>query len=295
MAERRMVSISLLDDDRFLDMSQGAQRLYFHFSMRADDDGFFASRKIIRTVDSKHSYLDELVSKGYVILFPSGVGCIVHWFSNNTIQKDRYKESQFEERDLVELVTLNGRKEYKLKDVSSSDAGCIQNGDNSDTVCEQDGNEVETECIQTVSNLDTECFQDVSKVFPQDRIGKNREREKTPSLRESESKRETHTPVSRLDPKNSAWFNPPSLDEVRAYFGGNCLKGNPDDFWANYAAVGWVDGLGRKITDWKAAARKWSGRENLRASPPSSQLSLGSKPRDYDGSYDSHSMKEVSL
>ena len=290
MAERRMVSISLIDDDRFLDMSQGAQLLYFHFSMRADDDGFFASRKIIRTVDSKHSYLDELVSKGYVILFPSGVGCIVHWFSNNTIQKDRYKESQFEERNLVELVNVYGRKEYRLKNEEneSMDAECIQSVSNLDTSSTDNkyelGNEMETECIQ-----------DVSKVFPQDRIGKDREREKTPSLRESESKRETHTPVSSVDPKTVTWFNPPTIEEVRAYFGGNCLKGNPDDFWANYAAVGWVDGLGRKITDWKAAARKWSGRENLRASPPSSQLSLGSKPRDYDGSYDSHSMKEVSL
>ena len=292
MAERRMVSITLVDDDRFLDMSQGAQLLYFHFSMRADDDGFFASRKIIRTVDSKQSYLDELVSKGYIILFPSGVGCIVHWFSNNTIQKDRYKESQFEERDLVELTTLNGRKEYRLKDASGSDTECIQNGDASDAECEQDGNDVDAECIQTVSNLDADCIQNVSKVFPQVRLGKDREREKTPSLRESESKRETPSPVSRSDPAHAAWFNPPTLEEVRAYFGGNCLKGNPDDFWSNYQAVGWVDGLGRKITDWKAAARKWSGRESLRASPGSPG---GGRPRDYDGSYDGHAMKEVSI
>ncbi len=289
MAERRMVSITLIDDDRFLDMSQGAQLLYFHFSMRADDDGFFASRKIIRTVNSKQSYLDELVSNGYVILFPSGVGCIVHWFSNNTIQKDRYKESQFEERNLVELVTVYGRKEYRLKnaEAESLDAECIQDVSNLDTSSSDNkpelGNEMETDCIQ-----------DVSKVFPQDRIGKDREREKIPSLRESESKRETQTPVSRVDTKTVTWFNPPTIEEVRAYFGGNCLRGNPDDFWSNYAAVGWVDGLGRNITDWRAAARKWSGRENSKPRGFPSQGTDG-RPRDYDGSYDGHTMKEVSI
>ncbi len=287
MAERRMVSISLIDDDRFLDMSQGAQLLYFHFSMRADDDGFFASRKLMRTVDSKQSYLDELVSKGYVILFPSGVGCIVHWFANNTIQKDRYKESQFEERELVGVVTINGRKEYRLKDVSNLDT-------KTGTDCIQDKNSSEPDCIQSGNGMETECIQDVSKVFPQDRIDKIKEREKNPSLTESDSKRETPSHVSRSDPKPCNWFNPPTIEEVRDYFGGNCLKGNPDDFWSNYAAVGWVDGLNRKITDWRAAARKWSGRENSKPRGfPSPET--GGRPRDYDGSYDSHGMKEVSL
>ncbi len=289
MAERRMVSISLIDDDRFLDMSQGAQLLYFHFSMRADDDGFFASRKIIRTVDSKQSYLMELVTNGYVILFPSGVGCIVHWFANNTIQKDRYKESQFEEKNLVELVNVYGRKEYRLKneEVGSMDAECIQDVSNLDTSSTDNkselGNKVETECIQ-----------DVSKVFPQVRLGKDREREKTHSLKESSSKRETPAPGNQA----ASSFVAPTLEEVRSYFGGKCLKGNPDDFWSNYAAVGWIDGLGRAIRDWRAAARKWSGKENLKPGGfcgSSGADSAGVRPRDYDGSYDSHAMKEVSI
>lgn len=155
MAEKRMISISLIDDDRFLDMSAGAQLLYFHLSMRADDDGFFSSRKLMRTVSSKRVSLGELEKKGYVILFESGAGCIVHWFTNNTIQKDRYKESLYPEKKLVELVTIDGRKEYRLKAVSGMETG---NGIGSPEL----GNKVDTGCIQNGNGMDTKRKQNVS-------------------------------------------------------------------------------------------------------------------------------------
>ena len=40
MAEKRMFSKQIIDSDAFLDMPLSAQALYFHLSMRADDDGF---------------------------------------------------------------------------------------------------------------------------------------------------------------------------------------------------------------------------------------------------------------
>ena len=40
MAERRMFAKTIIDSDAFLDMPLSAQALYFHLSMRADDDGF---------------------------------------------------------------------------------------------------------------------------------------------------------------------------------------------------------------------------------------------------------------
>ena len=40
MAERRMFAKTIIDSDAFLDMPLSTQSLYFHLSMRADDDGF---------------------------------------------------------------------------------------------------------------------------------------------------------------------------------------------------------------------------------------------------------------
>lgn len=51
---------------------------------------------------------------------------------------------------------------------------------------------------------------------------------------------------------------PPTLEEVRAYFETNCLRGDPDLFWANYDAKGWVDGNGFAISRWTSQALKWS-------------------------------------
>ena len=49
MAERRMFAKVIVDSDAFLDMPLSTQALYFHLSMRADDDGFLNNaRKIQR-------------------------------------------------------------------------------------------------------------------------------------------------------------------------------------------------------------------------------------------------------
>ena len=53
----------------------------------------------------------------------------------------------------------------------------------------------------------------------------------------------------------------PTLDEVRAYFEANCLRGDPELFWATYEATGWVDGTGRRIVSWTAQALRWSRRQ----------------------------------
>lgn len=271
MAEKRMISISLVDDDRFLDMSQGAQLLYFHLSMRADDDGFFSPKKTLRTVNAKQSSLDELVENRYVIMFPSGAGCITHWYANNTIKSDRYKESQYPERNQVELRTIDGRKEYVLRNVSAT-------GTNLEPQRNQTGTKMEPERNQLGTNLE-----------PQDRIGK---RKKELSLsKESSSKKESSPHGTTAEPEIPG---KPSLDEAKAYFRGNLLSGDPEAFYDHYEAVGWRIGS-TPVVDWRAAARKWAVNERKFGYERSSPKGEDAKPRDYDGSYDGHRMKEVSI
>ena len=54
---------------------------------------------------------------------------------------------------------------------------------------------------------------------------------------------------------------PPEIGEVRDYFGANCLRGNPDEFFDHFEAQGWVRSNGQPIADWRAQARQWSRKQ----------------------------------
>lgn len=145
MANKRMFSMSIVDSDAFLDMPATSQLLYFHLGMRADDDGFVNSpKRIQRMVGASEDDLKLLIAKGFLIVFESGVAVIKHWKINNTIQSDRYKETNYKEE--LSMLKIKKNKSYTLS---------------------------ETECLQEISVAETECIQNVSKVFPQNRLDKN--------------------------------------------------------------------------------------------------------------------------
>ena len=143
MAERRMFSKIVIDSDTFLDMPLSAQALYFHLSMRADDDGFVNNPKRIQAyVGASADDLKILLAKHFLIPFESGVVVIKHWKVHNYIQKDRYKETYYQaEKALLEETPKT--KEYTRKP------------------------NLDTNCIQTVSNLDTNCIQSGYKMDTQ--------------------------------------------------------------------------------------------------------------------------------
>lgn len=128
MAERRMFAKSIIDSDAFLDMPLSAQALYFHLSMRADDEGFVGNPKRIRSmIGASEDDLKLLILKRFVLVFESGVVVIKHWKIHNYIQNDRSKPTTYlEERN---TLALDGKKAY----VEKMDTECIQNGYNLDT------------------------------------------------------------------------------------------------------------------------------------------------------------------
>ena len=125
MAERRMMSKSIIKSDTFLDMPATSQNLYFHMLLDADDDGFInAPKSIMRMIGAKDDDMKVLVAKQFVIPFESGVVVIKDWKIHNYIQNDRYKPSTLPERD---LLNIQKDKTYTLKgDVSRMDTECIQ-------------------------------------------------------------------------------------------------------------------------------------------------------------------------
>ena len=98
MANRRMFSLLVIDTDMFLDMPLSSQALYFHLSMRADDDGFIGNaKKIQRMVGSSDDDFKILLAKGFIFNFETGVCVVKHWRIHNYIQKDRYSETLYKE------------------------------------------------------------------------------------------------------------------------------------------------------------------------------------------------------
>ena len=119
MAERRMFAKTIIDSDAFLDMPLSTQALYFHLSMRADDDGFINNtKKIQRMLGCADDDLKILLSKNFIIPFETGVCVIKHWKIHNLIQKDRYKPSVYGEEK--EKLSIKNNNVYTL------DTGCVQ-------------------------------------------------------------------------------------------------------------------------------------------------------------------------
>ena len=131
MAERRMFAKTIIDSDAFLDMPSSAQALYFHLSMRADDDGFINSpKKIQRMVGGADDDLKLLIAKRFIIPFDSGIVVIKHWKIHNYIQNDRYRPTVYQEEKA--MLEVKDNKAYSLATAPS------------------------TPCIQPVSNVDAQ-------------------------------------------------------------------------------------------------------------------------------------------
>lgn len=148
MAERRMFAKTIIDSDAFLDMPLTTQALYFHLSMRADDDGFVNNpKKIQQMIGATDDDIKLLLTKRFILVFDSGVIVIKHWRMHNYIQKDRYKPTVYQEEK--SQLSIADNKSY-------------------------------TECIQNVSNLDTQVRlgqvrlgQEREKVQERERINNN--------------------------------------------------------------------------------------------------------------------------
>lgn len=106
MANKRMFSIDVVDTDKFLDMPVSTQALYFHFGMRADDDGFVSSpKKIVKIANCTNDDLRVLISKGYIIPFESVQtgGKIIHLKEIDTSPQYTKKNWEFWRHKVIRI------------------------------------------------------------------------------------------------------------------------------------------------------------------------------------------------
>ena len=122
-----MFSKDVIDTDNFLEMPATTQVLYFHLSMRADDDGFVSNpKRILRLTGCSEDDLKILYAKKFIIPFESGVCVIRHWKIHNYIQKDRYNKTIY--HDELDKLTVLENGMYEMVDTE-----CIQDVSISDT------------------------------------------------------------------------------------------------------------------------------------------------------------------
>lgn len=100
MAQRRMLTKTITNSARFIQMPQEAQNLYFHLCMNADDDGIVEAFIIMRMIGSAEDTIKILMAKGYVRpLNEEMVTFILDWNEHNLIRSDRIVKSKY--RDLL--------------------------------------------------------------------------------------------------------------------------------------------------------------------------------------------------
>lgn len=217
MAERRMFTKRVTDDDHFMGLSASAQALYLHLSMAADDDGFCNQVAVCMfKAHASTSDLEALLSNRYLYQFDNGVIVIKHWRMANALRKDRYTPTVFQE----ELAHL------QIKDNGS---------------------------YTLVANRLPDGCQVVAACLPQDRLGKDSvgkdrlgEDNNTLTLKGS-------SVCATASPRR---FTPPSLEEVRDYCRERGNTVDPGKFIDFYESKGWMVGK-NKMKDWKAAVRTW--------------------------------------
>lgn len=113
MANKRMYSKDVTDSDAFIEMSSAAQALYFHLNQGADDDGF--NNQVQLAMMKAHASTDDLkilMAKNFVIRFECGVIVIKHWRLHNTLRKDRYTPTNYQEE--LNLLGIKDNGVYTL-------------------------------------------------------------------------------------------------------------------------------------------------------------------------------------
>ena len=278
MADKRMMSKSVIDTDMFLDMPASTQCLYFHMLLRADDDGFLKNAKtIMRTVGASPDDVKLLIAKQYLIPFDTGIMAIKHWRIHNYIKKDRYKPTDCEE---IKLLEVNEKGEYILAEPMRNQVGsnmeptCIQSGTTLEPMRNQVGSNMEPTCIQSGTTLEPMRNQVGSNMEPQVR---DRDRLEIEIGKDRDSRESSRKKSSANNSTAAHKFVKPTLAELKAYIAENGYTFPAEAFMDYYESNGWKVGR-NPMKSWQATCRTWQRHEL----PRKEQNSQGDVPPEID-------------
>lgn len=128
MAEKRMLSRLVLDNDEFMEMPTEAQMLYVRLNLAADDRGICDSpRTVMKLCGASNDSMKLLISKKF-ILSPEcrpSVIVIKHWWLNNTLRKERFRETKY--TDVLSSLYYDDNKSYSQNPYDGH-ISCVKDG-----------------------------------------------------------------------------------------------------------------------------------------------------------------------
>ena len=124
MARKRMFDLEIINQDSFFDLPIGAKALYFLLGMEADDEGFVSPRKVLKLYGGAEDDLRILAIKGYIIPFKTGVIVITDWKRNNYLDKNRIKETIYQ-NEKNQIIYNERTEKYEL--ITDKKIECLTN------------------------------------------------------------------------------------------------------------------------------------------------------------------------
>lgn len=238
MAERRMISSKVLNNDVFASMSPSARCLYFTMISNADDDGFIGNPLMeTRAAGCDKSDLEELIQNKYLLKFESGVVVIKHWLMHNSIRKDRYTKTSYIEE--LNLLYIDEKGAYTLRDTGKK----VIFGNQNPTPCQPTDNQVTTE-NQNLGNQNPTPWQPKPETSStESRLGKDRSEETMLGQN------------NNLQKINDCLNNKPSIGEIQQYIFETGREVNVNEFWEK--TCGCSIYKGEVIYDWKGLIDRW--------------------------------------
>lgn len=126
MAKRRMISIALVESNKFIEMSKGAQSLYLHCVACADDDGVIEVKRTLRTVNGRKTQLEELYNNGFLTPIEqcSDIAWVTDWQSFNSIQTTHGRASIYRKTLQAQIPNI------KFVEFTGKDGNICEHNDN---------------------------------------------------------------------------------------------------------------------------------------------------------------------
>ena len=241
MAKRRMLSISVVETDKFYALKSTAQALYLHLNLNADDDGVVDRVKgIMRDSRASAKNYQSLVDEGYIIDLGKGLALITHWNQHNRIKKDRYVPSEY--RDIISKMELDANGRYiKGAEVFFGDK------------CDPQDRIVKDRIVKDSTDKDSTDKESIAKISGEEKEEEKEEENNNLSL--------FHTNNSKEDLKISSengFADEPTgaeidhgrfLSKLKLYFMKTYKRLDCSDFIAHYDSMNWIGEGGESVKE----------------------------------------------
>lgn len=154
MAERRMLSRAIMEEDALISLPAKVVAYYVYIILQADDDGLVDRGKLIRRMlGAREKDARLLVERGYLIPFDSGIMAVAHWHIHNRVRKDTYVSTKYT-REMAMLETDKSGI-YRLRTDSVTDAvrECTAGKDSGDEESRGQGKERKEDVLRQAREL----------------------------------------------------------------------------------------------------------------------------------------------